>query len=50
MIDIKELKKLTQEFTVLYVEDDKNIQHTMHIYLNKLFRNVAVADDGERRV
>jgi len=47
MIDVKELKKLTQEFTVLYVEDDKDIQDTMHNYLNKFFKNVSVADDGE---
>jgi len=47
MINIKELKKLTQEFTVLYVENDKDIQNTMHNYLNKFFGNVSVADDGE---
>jgi len=47
MNDIKRLNKLSKNFTVLYVEDDKKIQGTMSKYLRKLFKSVNVADDGQ---
>jgi len=46
-VDIKELKKLTSNFTILYVEDDLNIQHTMAKYLRKFFKFVLTAINGE---
>jgi len=46
MNDIKKLYSLSKNLTVLYAEDDKNIQTTMHKYLKKLFKSVSVADDG----
>jgi putative nucleotidyltransferase with HDIG domain len=47
MIDIKKLKLLTNELSVLYVEDDSAIQSTMHRYLQKLFKDVTIACNGE---
>jgi putative nucleotidyltransferase with HDIG domain len=47
MVEIKELKKLTANFTVLYVEDDLSIQTTMTKYLQKFFALVLNASNGE---
>jgi putative nucleotidyltransferase with HDIG domain len=46
MIEIKELRKLTSNFTVLYVEDDLSIQKTMSKYLEKFFASVFNATNG----
>jgi len=46
MVDVKELKKLTNDLSILYVEDDIPIQKTMSKYLHKFFLNVIVADNG----
>jgi len=46
MIDIKELRNLSQEITLLYVEDDSSIREVMTNYLNKFFKTVFVANDG----
>lgn len=46
MIAIKELRTLTSSLNVLYVEDDKNIQFTMHKYLQKFFQTVLSASNG----
>lgn len=46
MIAIKELRALTSSLSVLYVEDDKNIQTTMSKYLEKFFHTVFSASDG----
>jgi putative nucleotidyltransferase with HDIG domain/diguanylate cyclase (GGDEF)-like protein len=46
MVEIKELKKLTSDFTVLYVEDDLSIQTTMSKYLQKFFASVYNASNG----
>ncbi|QGG46471.1 response regulator [Heliorestis convoluta] len=43
---IKELKALSQQMHVLYVEDDKTIQKQMEVLLNKFFATVTVANDG----
>jgi len=46
MIDLKLLKTLANEFTVLYVEDDFEIQHEMLNYMNTFFKKVVTANDG----
>ena len=46
MIDLKKLKRLTIDLSVLYVEDDLSIQDKMKEYLNKFFKNVKVASNG----
>ena len=45
-IDIKKLKNLSQNFSVLYVEDDADIRKSMHTYLKKFFLKVLSAKDG----
>ena len=45
-VNLKKLQTLTQNLSVLYVEDDLNIQKNMALYLDKFFRSVVVADDG----
>jgi putative nucleotidyltransferase with HDIG domain len=47
MIDIKNLKLLTQTLKVLYIEDDPSIQASMGSYLKKLFLDVEIANNGE---
>ena len=47
MIDIQELKTLTKELRILYVEDDLTIQKTMSRYLEKIFSNVITANNGK---
>ncbi len=46
MTDVKELKKLCQVLSVLYVEDDKSIQNVMTQYLEKFFLTVVSTSDG----
>ena len=46
-MSIKELKSLCNNLTLLYVEDDINIQKTMSKYLKKLFVSVTLASDGK---
>ncbi|MEN8303655.1 MAG: HD domain-containing phosphohydrolase [Campylobacterota bacterium] len=46
MTDVKELKKLCQDLTVLYVEDDQSIRGVMAQYLEKFFLTVVSACDG----
>ena len=46
MKDLKELKELTKNLNILYVEDDLNIQKTMIQYLKKFFFLVVDACDG----
>lgn len=46
MVDIKELKKFSQNLSVLYVEDDSFIGKSMMKYLNKFFLSVVYAEDG----
>ena len=47
MVDIKNLKLITNTFKVLYVEDDPSIQNSMSVYLKKLFLDVEIANNGE---
>ena len=46
MSSIKKLSSVTKSLSVLYVEDDLNIQVKMKKYLQKLFASVSVADNG----
>jgi putative nucleotidyltransferase with HDIG domain/diguanylate cyclase (GGDEF)-like protein len=46
MHSLKELKSLTKDMVVLYVEDDVVIAKSMQRYLDKFFAKVVCADDG----
>jgi len=46
MFELKELKQLTKDLNILYVEDDLGIQKTMFNYLKKLFSSITIANDG----
>ena len=46
MNKLKKLKELTKDLTVLYVEDEIEIQQTMHRYLKKFFAHVSCANNG----
>ncbi len=45
-MNLKKLKELTQNLSVLYVEDDEDILNTMSVYLKKFFSLVICAKDG----
>ena len=47
MVNIKEISKLTSEYTVLYVEDNEPLALTVIEYLTKFFQKVVYAKDGE---
>ncbi|NOQ29518.1 MAG: response regulator [Helicobacteraceae bacterium] len=47
MTSLKELKNLCEKLSVLYVEDNLDIQRTMEQYLKKFFLEVVCASDGE---
>ncbi len=44
--NLKELARLAKRFSVLYVEDDLDIQGAMVEYLSKLFHHIDVAENG----
>jgi len=46
MVDLKLLKTLANEFTILYVEDDIEIQQEMFNYMSRFFKNIVIANDG----
>jgi putative nucleotidyltransferase with HDIG domain len=46
-INLKELKKLTIDLSVLYVEDESRLRDSVEVYLKKLFNSVDSAKDGE---
>ena len=46
MVNIKLLKKLASNYTILYVEDDLDIQKEMFQYMSMFFQKVVLADDG----
>jgi diguanylate cyclase (GGDEF)-like protein/putative nucleotidyltransferase with HDIG domain len=46
MSRIKELRELSQNFSVLYVEDDVSIQKSMSDYLSKFFKEVVSVENG----
>jgi len=41
------VRKLLKNYTILYVEDEPNIQKNMHEYLEGYFKKVYVASDGK---
>ena len=47
MENLKELKELASELSVLYVEDDTDIANTIINYLSKFFKEVLYASNGE---
>ena len=47
MTDIKDLKEIAKDLSVLYVEDDVNIRKSMEAYLKKLFNLVRSAENGK---
>ena len=44
---IVEIKKLSQDITLLYVEDNAKLRESLKTYLEKLFSDVRVASDGQ---
>ncbi len=46
-IDIKSLRKKVENFSILYVEDEKNIQKSVSNFLHKIFSHVSIADNGK---
>lgn len=47
MDNLKELKEIAKDLTVLYVEDDETIAKTMVNYLAKFFKEVVYAVNGQ---
>ncbi|NOR57947.1 MAG: response regulator, partial [Sulfurimonas sp.] len=47
MITISKLKEYAADIRVLYVEDDKAIQHEIHDFLGRFFPTIVLADNGE---
>jgi len=47
MINAKELKKITKDLTLLYVEDEDALRESLEVYLNKLFSKVVTATNGQ---
>lgn len=48
MNDLKKLQEITSNYSILYVEDDKDIAKTLINYLSKFFKEVVYAQDGEQ--
>ncbi|MBU0720667.1 response regulator [bacterium] len=46
-IEIESLKKNAQPFSVLYVEDEKDLRETIFIFLSKIFKKVDTASNGQ---
>ena len=46
-VDIKSLRKKAEKFSVLYVEDEKDIQKSVSRFLHKIFPRVDVTNNGE---
>lgn len=46
-VDIKSLKKKVENFSILYVEDEKDIQKSVANFLHKVFVDVDIANNGE---
>lgn len=46
-IDLKELKLLTKDLNILYVEDDDEVRQGTFNYLKKFFKDIKLAGDGQ---
>lgn len=44
---LEKLREISKDLTLLYVEDDQSIREQMHKFLQKLFKEVSVAGNGE---
>jgi len=47
-MSVSQLKEIAQDFTVLYVEDEVTIRNSLGRYLEKIFKKVDTASDGEK--
>jgi len=47
MSDVKELLAVSSEFSVLYIEDEKELRDSLTIYLKKIFKRVDTAENGK---
>lgn len=47
MISIKDLKQMTKNMSVLYIEDEDALRKNMNVYLSKLFGEVTAVSDGD---
>ncbi|MFT5661546.1 MAG: putative nucleotidyltransferase with HDIG domain [Sulfurimonas sp.] len=47
MNDIQSLLKISKDLSILYVEDDPEIQKSMNTYLQKIFKRIVSASDGK---
>lgn len=47
MENLKDLKNIACNYSILYVEDDKDIANNLISYLSKLFKEVIYAENGE---
>ena len=45
--DSENLRKMASAFSVLYVEDEEMIRKRISLFLQKIFKNVVTAKDGE---
>ncbi|MCK5110607.1 MAG: hybrid sensor histidine kinase/response regulator [Arcobacteraceae bacterium] len=45
--DLKKLKNIAKDLTVLYAEDDGLLRVSVYEYLKKIFKKVVCAEDGE---
>ncbi len=50
MINVKELKSLTKDLTLLYVEDEDELRESVEVYLKKLFASVTTCANGQEGV
>jgi len=50
IVNVKELKNLTKDLTLLYVEDEDELRESVEVYLRKLFVNVTVCKNGQEGV
>ncbi len=50
MINIKNLKRITKNLTLLYVEDEDDLRESLQVYLSKLFANVVIAKNGQEGI
>lgn len=46
MIKLSDLKQLTHDLSILYVEDELELRETMGHYLGKLFQHITICTDG----
>ena len=47
MYSFNDIYQYSKDLTILYVEDDKDLQNAIFDVLNDMFKNVVIANDGE---